>query len=281
MLGRSSLGALLARRPFVLKLTADPAYERARRFGFTNATLEQFQQHPGARSQVLCKTRDADLRRAAHVITPSGYLRELALGWGVPPARVTVLPNPAPSVPQLAPRAELRRRFGIERPVLGFAGRLTAQKALDVGIAAARRAGIELLIVGDGPDKAALEGLGYGRFLGPLPRAEVLEFLAAVDAVLLSSSWENFPHVLVEALAVGTPVIATAVGGVTEVVRDDENGLLVPPGDADALATAITRFFSSGGLNERLRAAAVPSIAAYAPEVVYGKLEEILLEAVR
>ena len=75
--------------------------------------------------------------------------------------------------------------------------------------------------------------------------------------------------------------IATAVGGVTEVVRDDENGLLVPPGDADALATAITRFFSSGGLNERLRAAAVPSIAAYAPEVVYGKLEEILLKAVR
>ena len=61
---------------------------------------------------------------------------------------------------------------------------------------------------------------------------------------MLPSAWENFPHTVVEALAVGCPVIATAVGGVPEVVRDGENGLLVPPNDSAALGAAIARFFS-------------------------------------
>ena len=60
---------------------------------------------------------------------------------------------------------------------------------------------------------------------------------------MLSSSWENFPHSVVESLAVGTPVISTAAGGVAEVVTDGSNGLLVPVGDADALAAAIERYF--------------------------------------
>jgi glycosyltransferase involved in cell wall biosynthesis len=279
MLGRASIGSLLARTPLVVKLTADPAYERARRLGLTHASLEQFQRRPGAASLVLRLARDADLRRAAHLITPSSYLRELALGWGVPPERTTVLPNPTPPLPPLPSREELRRRFAIDGPVLAFAGRLTAQKALRVGIEAARSAGVELLIAGEGPERAELERLGHGRFLGPLSRAAVLELFAAADAVLLSSAWENFPHVLVEALALGTPVIATRVGGVSEVVHDGENGLVVEPGDVGALAEAIGRFFSSQPLAARLRAAAVGSVAAYRPERVYGRLEEILVEA--
>ena len=117
------------------------------------------------------------------------------------------------------------RELGFDGPTLVFAGRLTAQKSLDVGIEAARRAGVALVIAGDGPDRAALERLGHARFLGPLPRAGVLELFRAGDASLLSSSWENFPHTVVEALAVGTPVIATRTGGVAEVVDDGENGL--------------------------------------------------------
>ena len=109
-------------------------------------------------------------------------------------------------------------RLGVDGPTLVFAGRLTAQKSLDLGIEAARRAGVALVIAGDGPDRAALERLGYGRFLGPLPRREVLELFRAADASLLSSAWENFPHTVVEALAVGTPVIATRTGGVAEVL---------------------------------------------------------------
>jgi glycosyltransferase involved in cell wall biosynthesis len=281
MLGRSSLGSLLARAPFVTKLTADPAYERARRWGLSHGSLEEFQVTPGAKTIPLRVTRDLDVRRAAHVVTPSDYLRRLAIGWGVPPDRVTLLPNPAPPLPELAPREELRERFGFTGPTLVFAGRLTAQKSLDLGIEAARRAGVELAIAGDGPDRASLERLGYGRFLGPLPRKEVLELFLAGDASLLSSSWENFPHSVVEALAVGTPVIATSTGGVTEVLEDEANGLIVPPGDVEALTAAIERFFADAELAAKLRADAAGSVADYAPDRVYGRLERILIASAR
>jgi glycosyltransferase involved in cell wall biosynthesis len=279
MLGRSSLGALLARTPFVLKLTADPAFERARRFGLWQGTLEAFQSNPPLATLPLRVARDADVRRAAHVLTPSAYLRELALGWGVPNGKATVLPNPAPPLPELADRETLREKYGIEGPTLAFAGRLTAQKSLDLGIEAARRAGVALVVAGEGPDRAALERLGHARFLGPLPRVEVLELFRAADAALLSSSWENFPHTVVEALAVGTPVIATRSGGVAEVVRDGENGLVVEPGDLDALTASIRRYFDDEALRQALRANAAGSVAEYGAESVYERLERILVEA--
>ena len=281
MFGRSSLGALIARRPLVVKLTADPAYERARRWGLWRGSLDEFQREAGFKTLLLRSARDFDARHAAHVITPSAFLRELVIGWGVAPDGVTVLPNPAPSVPSLRPRDELRAEFGFDGPTLVFAGRLPAQKSLDLGIEAARRAGVTLVIAGDGPDRAALERLGHARFLGPLRRERVLELFRAADAALLSSSWENFPHSVVEALAVGTPVIATRTGGVGEVVTDGENGLVVEPGDLDALTAAIERFFGDAELAARLRANAVESVADYSAEKIFGRLEEILLEAAR
>ena len=106
----------------------------------------------------------------------------------------------------------------------------------------------------------------------------MLELFRAGDASLLSSAWENFPHTVVESLAVGTPVIATRTGGVAEVLDDDVNGLVVEPGDVGVLAVAISRFFVEEGLAERLRGAAAGSVADYAPEV-YGRLEQILISA--
>src|SRR5204862_3105315 len=149
MFGRTALAGLVARRPVVVKLTADPAYERARRWGLWTGSLEDFQRDPNPRTLPLRLARDRDARRAAHLITPSAYLRELVLGWGVPPERVTVLPNPAPAVPDLRPRDELRAELGFDGPTLVFAGRLTAQKSLALGIEAARRAGVALAIAGD------------------------------------------------------------------------------------------------------------------------------------
>ena len=105
--------------------------------------------------------------------------------------------------------------------------------------------------------------------------------VAGAEAGLLSSAWENLPHSAVEALSVGVPVVATAVGGVPEVVRDGENGLLVPPGRADELAAAIGRIVAEPGLRERLAAAAKPSVAAISSEAIYGQLEALLAEAAR
>jgi glycosyltransferase involved in cell wall biosynthesis len=290
MFGRSAAGAVAARRPFVVKLTADPAFERARRRGIVGGDVEEFQRAGGGvRTAVLRLARDAELRRAAHVFCPSGYLAELAVSWGVSRERVSVLPNPAPQPGPLPPREELRARLGLDGAALAFAGRLTAQKALERAVRALAAAdGFSLLIAGEGPDRPELERLAAElgiservRFLGPQPRERVLELFRAADAAVLTSSWENFPHTVVEALAVGTPVIAMRAGGVAEVVRDGDNGLLVEPGDVDGLAAALRRYLEDGGLRERLRERAAASVAEYAPERVFSRLERTLAEAAR
>jgi glycosyltransferase involved in cell wall biosynthesis len=286
MLGRSTLGSTLSRTPFVAKLPSDPAYERARRRGLFAGDMDAFQhERGGVGIRALRLARGAELRRAAHVVCPSAYLRELAIGWGVAPQRVTVVPNPAPPVPaDMAARDELRTRHGMDGPTLVFAGRLTRQKTLEVAFAAVERSpGVSLLVVGDGPERAQLEAQAGTRvrFLGAQPRERVLELFRAADASLLSSAWENFPHGVVESLAVGTPVISTDIGGVAEVVRDGENGLLVPAGDVEALAAAIRRYLGDPALQERLRAAAPASLGAFTADTVYGSLEAILRGAMR
>ena len=290
MFGRSFAGASLARTPYVVKLTADPAFERSRRRGEFSGGVEEFQHGGGgARAAAYRFARDVELRHAAHVITPSAWLRERAIRWGVKPEHVSVLQNPTPTLPELRPRDELRESFALNGSTLAFAGRLTVQKSLGIALEAlAQVDGVSLVIAGEGDERAPLErrvrelGLEQRvRFLGALPRERIVELFRAADASILSSSWENFPHTVVEALAAGTPVLSTATGGVAEVVRDGVNGLLVEPGNADAYAEMVRRFLGDAQLRERLRAAAAPSVEAYAPERILGRLELMLQDAAR
>jgi glycosyltransferase involved in cell wall biosynthesis len=269
MVRRAALGAFIARRPLVVKLVSDEAFERAVRTGRFLGTLEDFQHVSGGlRVRLLRATRNRALRRAVHVVVPSAYLRDLALGWGVAGDRLTVVSNPAPVLPALPDRDAARLALGLNGVTLAAAGRLTRQKALGDALAAlARVDGVSLVLAGDGPERRALVrragelGVdGRVRFLGSLARDDVLTLFRAADAALLTSAWEHLPHSVVEALAVGTPVVATAVGGVPEVVRDGENGLLVAPGDVDALADAIRRV-SEPGLRGALAAKAAGSVA--------------------
>jgi glycosyltransferase involved in cell wall biosynthesis len=285
IVGRSSLGAAAARAPTVLKLTSDPVFERSLRWGLFRADLGAFQHARGIRIGALRQARNLALARASRILVPSGALRELVVSWGVRPGKVTLLRNPV-APPRVGSREELRRRHGFTGPTLVFAGRLVPQKSIDVSLEAVRRnEDVTLLLAGEGPyhDRLVRHARELGlehraRFLGPLPRATVFELLRAADAALLSSSWENFPHMVVEALSVGTPVLATAAGGVREIVRDEWNGLLVPMGDATALAATIRRYLDDRALQERLRAVARASVAQFEPAAIYAELEAVLAD---
>lgn len=290
MVRRAALGAALARRPLVVKLVADEPFERARRSGRFAGTLEEFQTHRGSlATRVARATRTVALRRADHIFVPSGYLREVAVGWGLDPARLETLHNPAPPLDGVPSREEARTALGLDGFVLAFAGRLTAQKWLDGALAAlARVPGPTLAVLGEGPERARLERLAAElgvasrvRFLGGGARADVLRLFRAADCSLLTSAWENFPHTVVESLAVGTPVVATAVGGVPEVVRDGSNGLLVPPHDVDALVGALRSVSSDDALRARLAASAATSVAALDEAALLARVEAALAKAAR
>jgi glycosyltransferase involved in cell wall biosynthesis len=286
MVGRTSLGAAAVNAPLVLKLTSDPVFERALRWRLAGPDLTRFQRDRGVAIGALRHARNLALGRASRLVVPSRALGDLAVSWGVPAAKIALVRNPV-APPALEPRAELRRRHGFTGRTLAYAGRLVPQKALEDALEAVRRHDrLSLVLAGDGPHRDRLERLARrlgleerARFLGPRPRATVFELLRAADAALLSSAWENFPHMAVEALAVGTPVIATDAGGVTEIVSDGWNGLVVPTRDVDRLTAAIGRYLADARLEERLRARAAASVAEFSPEATYPRLEAILLEA--
>jgi glycosyltransferase involved in cell wall biosynthesis len=289
MYTRSSQVSRLLRIPLVLKLVKDPAYERARSLGLFEGTLEDFQSPtPPGRVRALKALRRLAISRASRIVIPSQYLAEIVRGWGVRDALITVIPNPAPPTDGLPPRDEARRRLRVNRPTLVFAGRIVPQKNLPLAIAALREAPeASLVIVGDGPERPAVESAvseaGVGdrvRLVGAVPRASVSEWMRAADAVVLPSDWENFPHAAVEALSAGTPVVATSVGGVPEIVQHGVNGLLVPAGDAAALAEAMRTVTENAGSLSELRAGAAASGGRYVAEETFAQIELELARAV-
>ena len=209
----AAVASSASRRPLVAKLVSDPAYERARRWGLFDGTLEDFQHASGTWLTALKRARTSALARARTLIVPSRYLAEIARGWNLDPKRLHVVPNPAPPARAATSNGADRSRF---------AGRLTRQKAMHVALdALAYVPTTALTIIGDGPDRARLErqpttpGLnGRVRFVGSAAAGGGAGRPRGCGGGGLSSDWENFPHAAVEALAVGTPMVATAVGGV-------------------------------------------------------------------
>ena len=122
--------------------------------------------------------------------------------------------------------------------------------------------------MGDGPGRRAAEArarplAGPVRFTGFAPHAQVPAVLRHIDLLVLATRYEELPSVLIEAMAAGLPVIASRVGGIPALVDHDVNGLLVPPGDAAALAAAISRVLTEPGTAARLAAAARQTAQRY------------------
>jgi glycosyltransferase involved in cell wall biosynthesis len=286
---RSAIAARLNAVPLVVKVAGDPAFERARSRGLFAGSLDEFQQRSrsGAAIRWLRWQRDMTMRTASSVLIPSRFLADMTPAWGIPPNRVKVIPNPVPDVDRSVPREQVRERLGLDRPTFVFAGRFVSAKNLPLAIAALRYVPeANLVLLGDGPElgsvTAAVERGGLGDRIslkGAVPRAAALEWIRAADAAILSSDWENFPHVAVEALAAGTPVIATAVGGVPEIIESGVDGLLVPRGDEQALGAAMASLARDAALAGQLRAGAQASAQRYSAKGVYQAIERVLEEA--
>ncbi len=183
-----------------------------------------------------------------------------------PAAKLTVIKNgldfPAP--PEVFNMAEERRRIGLgpSDVVIGTVARLHRQKGLIHLVRAA--SGIfraapaaRIVVAGGGPLEKALQKEMLrqnlkGRFLLLGERPDSARVLALMDIFVLPSLWEGLPYAILEAASLGKPIVATAIDGVTEVLRDGQTGLLVPPADADRLASAVLRLLGDDELRARL-----------------------------
>ena len=289
MLTRSMLGAAAARVPAVVKLTSDPVFERSMRRGLFAGDLAALQQTHGRRIELLRRLRDAALARAARIVVPSEALRDIALAWGVPAEKLTVVRNPVSVPHDLDGREELRQRYAIDGPALVYAGRLVPQKSLETALAGVSATpDVTLLLAGDGPERERLATratqLGLdGRVASSVhcragrsssccsPRTPRSSRRTGRTSRTSSSSRSRSER----------PSSSTDVGGVSEVLEDGRNGLLVPSRDPVALGAAIRRYLDEPGLKARLRRNAAASLDGLEPANVYARLEALLAAAAR
>jgi glycosyltransferase involved in cell wall biosynthesis len=206
------------------------------------------------------------LTRYESVICVSEDLRDRCLALGVPPGRCLLIENgiDADRYARRRSVAEAKRQLGLPagRLVVGAVGRLSAEKGFDVLIQSVDgllRAGqnVELWIVGEGDQASALQSLidRLGRceqikLLGY--RADTARLYEAMDVFALSSYREGLPNVLLEAMALEVPVLATRIAGIPRLIRDGENGLLIPSGDPAALTRALGVLLQDPSLRVRL-----------------------------
>jgi glycosyltransferase involved in cell wall biosynthesis len=220
----AGLICVLARRSFVLTLHGSGS---AGRF----ADLELARRHPRLVGFVV--------RRAKVVICVSEALAAAARRCGAKDVRV--VPNGVTVPPSIAPEAEPAEIL--------FAGRLSPEKGIRELVEATE--GLNLVVAGDGPLRDLVpDALGF------VPHDELVRLQSRAAVVVLPSHQEGLPVCLLEAMACGRPVVASAVGGIPDVVEDGVTGLLVEPGDVDGLRAALQRLLADPQLRRRLGRAA-------------------------
>jgi glycosyltransferase involved in cell wall biosynthesis len=256
----SVLANFVLRKPLVMKVVGDLAWERATGRGWTADDFETFQRRRyGLRIELLKALRSWWTRRADRVIVPSRYLARWVVGWGVPAEKIVVIYNAVEPVDGVEPLP-----VPLKTPIKAVTvGRLIPLKRVDGLLEALKELpDLGLVVVGDGPERLRLERrareLGVSDrvyFAGQRSKKEALGLMAACDLFVLNSAYEGLPHVVLEAMALGLPVVATAAGGTPEVVRDGETGVLVP-GRYGTLGASLSALARDPALRRRLGRAA-------------------------
>lgn len=236
-----------------LVYTEHQAYNRRRDYPFFFKFLEQFVYH-----------------QYSHVIAVNESTRKNLQAW-VPGIknRSIVIPNAVRTsfsasnrqhANNLHPDHLVKQEDSVKRIL--FAGRLTQQKGADVLLKAFSELlkmveSVQLLIAGEGPDRAKLQSMVTElrisekvTFLGT--RSDIIDLLSHVDLMVLPSRWEGLSIVLLEAMAVGCPIVATAVDGTAEILEDGYSALLVSPDQPQALAKAISQVLQNRQLQQAL-----------------------------
>jgi glycosyltransferase involved in cell wall biosynthesis len=225
-----------------------------------------------------------------HFIAVSSELRGELLRRGIEPHRISLIPNgiDADQFVASASRAPSRQQEGIadDAYVIGVVGRLSGEKGhrhflQAVAPLCRSRPNLTCLVVGDGPLRAALESdaarLGIReRVLFAGFRRDIATMYALMDVVVLPSLGEGLPVTLLEAMAMGKPMVATRVGGVPEVIDNGRDGLIVSPADPNSLRVALERILQDSGLAEGFgRSAAAKVRARFGADLLARRTTEV------
>lgn len=281
----SALANLWLGKPMVLKVVSDLAWERATALGWESDNFECFQKgRHGLKVEFLKRLRTWWTRQAHQVVVPSHYLSRWVTGWGVPPERITVIYNAVELRKGLRP-AKLPLKTTVNVVTVGRLIPLKRVGQIIETLAPFQEIG--LVVIGDGPERTGLEKLGQKLgmthrlyFAGQQKQGETLALMAACDLFVLNSTHEGLPHVVLEAMTLGLPIIATAVGGTPEVIQDGKNGKLIGIADNGFLQDTMALLFGNPSERRRLAEGAQLSVQRFGLRNMVTQTETLLKTAV-
>lgn len=272
----------LKKKPLILKMVGDYAWEQGtQRFG-VKENLDEFVKKRDYPIQVrflrFIETKVAE--HAVRVIVPSEYLKGIVMAWGIPSEKISVVYNAFNADLPTASKEVLRKKFNYNHPVIISVGRMVPWKGfkglMDASAPLVQEfPGLTLEIVGSG-DRSEYEsyakdkGYDFVKFSANQSHDEILSRIKAADCFALNTGYEGLSHLLLEAMAVETPIVTTAVGGNTELLTGDR-GVLLPYNDIDVLTKALREI-----LSDKKRA---EEMASRAGEYVQGFTEPHMLES--
>lgn len=278
--------SFFAGRKFVVKVVGDYAWEQGtQRYGIT-APLDVFVQQKNVPLAVsffrLIQTFVA--RNAAAVIVPSVYLKSIVSSWGITESRIQVIYNAFKSeevgvVPESV--------MALPNPMVVTVARLVPWKGVKelidaISVARKELPTLSLVVVGEGPDRTALESYAKSvltdkyLFTGPLTHRETLGVMNEGDIFALNTSYEGFSHVLIEALSLGKVVVTTPVGGNVELITNGENGIFVPVHNIEQLARAFVSICTNKSLKDKIEKKAKESVTIFSREALLTNTREFL-----
>jgi len=249
--------ASLLNKPEIHKVVGDRAWEICRNRGWYEGNLDEFHRSPGSMKMRFMRFyRDLSYGRAKVIITPSLYLKQILSNWNISPSEVAVIYNstsiPKPSSPWDLPE--------FQGPTIITICRLVPWKGVGELIEIlGELPQCRLIIAGDGPQRKNLEDLSRKNgvekrvlFLGHLPKSKVHKLLKSSDIFVLNSDYEGLPHVILEAMIARVPVIATDVGGTSEVLIPGRTGFLIPPGNSQILSRTLKKILTESSITDGL-----------------------------
>lgn len=289
----AAVACLLNGKKLFLKVVGDVAWERARGKEKTFEDINRFQTKKcSGKIGLIKKIQRWVCGRAQKIIVPSQYLKNIVSGWGVPENKIEVIYNsferiiPARLTEASAKRVDARPESGMtSRVSILSVGRLVPWKGFEVllKVLAGLPPEFILQIVGDGPEEEKLKELASKlkieervEFLGKLKHDELLEQMQKSDVFVLNTKYEGLAHVILEALAVGLPVVTTNIGGNPEVITHNENGLLVQPDNKEQLTQAILKIINSQEFSRELVLAGQKSLEKFSEEKMISQTAQIL-----
>jgi len=246
------LAAPLLRKKFAVKITGDYAWEQARNKGGYAGRIDDFQKiEPVGKIKWLKKIEKRVCQKADLVIAPSQYLKKMISGWGIKENKIKVIYNAFGKV-----EIDLAGIGKRDNSLILSAGRLVPWKGFSALINLMPKLleinpRFRLAILGDGPQKKKLEDL-IGElnlrdkvFILSASREDVFNYLKRAGVFILNSDYEGLSHIILEAIFLGTPVIASKVGGNPEIIKDNFNGFLVEYNNQEQIKKAILEIYQN------------------------------------